>query len=311
MLALSVQNLSKVYPPAAKNKAAGNGVQALTEVSFDIQPGEIFGLLGPNGAGKTSLISILTSLENASSGSAEIFGVDVGRHPLAAKQQVGVVPQEIVNHGFFNLTEILTFQSGFYGLWNNRERVDELLHDLDLWNHRFKMVKNLSGGMKRRLMIAKALVHRPKLLLLDEPTAGVDVELRQKLWVYVRKLQSQGTTVLLTTHYLAEAEELCERVGILSHGVLKYLGKTRGIIEKLTLRSIEIDFKIPLKIESSEIPVVQKNERSVRLSCPHGASVGDVLARLQIPVDQIQDIRTREGSLEEAFLQVIEQGRTK
>lgn len=298
-VALDVRRVTKTYPGAA--------VSALREVSFQIHPGEIFGLLGPNGAGKTSLISILTTLESSSSGEVSVFGVNVAKNPQASKKQIGVVAQEVVNHGFFNVEEVLTFHSGYYGIWNNRERIHELLHALDLWEHRGKLVKQLSGGMKRRLMIAKALVHRPKLLLLDEPTAGVDVELRTKLWAFVRELQKSGTTILLTTHYLQEAEELCGRVGILSRGELKYVGPTRGIIEKLTFRSWEIDLVSPVKVAPSDLEVVAQTPAQIKVRSGHNACLGDVLKKLGISFDQVRDVRTREGSLEEAFRSVIEQ----
>lgn len=301
--ALDVQNLDKIY-----NASQSDPVHALNNVSFSIAPGEIFGLLGPNGAGKTSLISILSSLEKATDGSAKIFGTDIATQTQLAKTKIGVVSQEVVNHGFFNLIEILTFHSGYYGIWNNKERIEELLHGLDLWEHRKKMVKQLSGGMKRRLMIAKALVHRPRLLLLDEPTAGVDVELRTRLWVFVRQLQKEGTTVLLTTHYLTEAEELCGRVGILSRGVLQYLGPTRGVIEKLTLRTIEITLKNNVAIRPGQLSILEQRDKYVKVAAPHGGSLGDILQQLQIPMDEIQDVRTHEGSLEEAFLSVVNQG---
>lgn len=321
--ALQVENLVKTY----SSQGLGSGprspeVTALAGVDFTIEPGEIFGLLGPNGAGKTSLISILTTLEKATSGTARIFGYDVSQDPQSAKRQLGVVAQEIVNHGFFTVSEILRFHSGYYGIWQNSERIEELLQALDLWEHRHKLVKQLSGGMKRRLMIAKALVHRPKLLLLDEPTAGVDVELREKLWLFVRELQKQGTTVLLTTHYLEEAEELCGRVGILRRGHLEYLGPTRGIIEKLTLRQLtlilaswrltaenEARAKATLQRQNPDIAsgfqVAQKGPE-LMVTCSHALSFSDVIQALEIPIQDILDVRTREGSLEEAFRVVLE-----
>lgn len=302
--ALEIRNLTKTYPGATTS--------ALADVSFQIAPGEIFGLLGPNGAGKTSLISILTTLEEATAGSVRVFGIDVRTHPRQAKQQLGVVAQEIVNHAFFSIEEVLAFQSGYYGIWNNRPRIEQILHALDLWEHRGKIVKQLSGGMKRRLMIAKALVHRPKLLLLDEPTAGVDVELRARIWDFVRGLREEGTTVLLTTHYLQEAEELCGRVGILSKGRLKYVGPTRGIIEKLTFRTWEIDLNAPwattLPAGPSGLEVLDTGEASLKVRSGHDAVLGEVLRDLGIPLEKVRDVRTREGSLEEAFRRVVEGG---
>lgn len=296
--ALEIQDLNKTYP--------GAKTPALNSVTFHIEPGEIFGLLGPNGAGKTSLISILTTLENPTSGSAKVFGVDVKTHPQLSKQKIGVVAQEIVNHGFFNVEEVLTFHSGYYGIWNNKVRIKELLEALDLAEHKGKLVKQLSGGMKRRLMIAKALVHRPQLLLLDEPTAGVDVELRTRLWNFVRELSKQGTTVLLTTHYLQEAEELCSRVGILSKGQLKYVGPTRGIIEKLTFRTWEIDLFQPVKLSPKVSVIVEQNANFVKVRSVHAAVLSEVLSDLGLRFEQVRDVHSHEGSLEDAFRTVVE-----
>lgn len=305
--ALEIQSLEKVYV----DKEGQRRTHALKGVSFSISPGEIFGLLGPNGAGKTTLISIVTTLETKTRGEVRIFGINPETEPLKAKQMMGVVPQEIVAQGYFNLEEILAFQSGYYGLWRNKERIEELLQDLDLWEHRKKLVKQLSGGMKRRLMIAKALVHRPRLLVLDEPTAGVDVELRQKLWEYTKKLQNEGVTVLLTTHYLAEAEELCSRVGILNRGDLPYIGSTRSIIQSLTVRNIEITLRKSVSLRSSpDIQVLSHNDQGIQIRCPHEIGFGDVIAKLQIPVDSILDVKTREGTLEEAFINLLSQNKT-
>lgn len=304
--ALQIKNLEKVYT----DKIGQKNTHALRGVSFSISPGEVFGLLGPNGAGKTTLISIITTLEQATGGQVQVFGVDPAVEPERAKRLMGVVQQEIVSQGYFNLEEILGFQSGYYGIWRNHERIEELLRDLDLWEHRKKLVKQLSGGMKRRLMIAKALVHRPKLLLLDEPTAGVDVELRQKLWDYIRKLQKQGVTVLLTTHYLAEAEGLCSRVGILNRGELPYLGSTRAIIQKLTARYIEISLRHAIQINSqAQVEVLEQTNEVLKLRCPHEIGFGDVVEKLKIPNEAILDVKTREGTLEEAFMNLLSQNR--
>ena len=222
-LPLNILKLNKTY------LRGGEVLQAVKDVQFSIGRGEIFGLLGPNGAGKTSVISMITTLVSMTSGEILIFGKSLLKHPQEVKKLIGVVPQEIVNQGFFNLTEILTFHSGYYGVRNNRAYIDYLLKRLALWEHRNKQVKQLSGGMKRRLMIAKALVHKPRLLLLDEPTAGVDIELRSSLWEFVRELQKEGISILLTTHYLEEAEALCGRVGIIQQGELRYLGEIKKL----------------------------------------------------------------------------------
>ncbi len=235
MQALQIENLKKVY-----HSAKGEPTQALKGVSFDVKPGEIFGLLGPNGAGKTTLISIITTLEKATSGDVKVFGDSVTIDPIKTKRKIGVVPQEVVSSGFFDLEEILQYHSGYYGIKENGPRINQLLERLKLKEHKHKMMRQLSGGMKRRMMIAKALVHSPKILLLDEPTAGVDVELRNQLWQFVRELQKEGVSIVLTTHYLQEAEALCDRVGIINKGELKYVGNTREIIAQLTQKKVSL-----------------------------------------------------------------------
>lgn len=225
---LEVKSVRKVY----YSNQGQHEVVAVKDVSFCIQPGEVFGLLGPNGAGKTTTISMITGLEKITSGHVRIFGFDTQEDPLEAKKRVGVVPQEIVSQGFFNLFEILQFHSGYYGIARNNERISYLLHKLGLWTHRHKLMKQLSGGMKRRMMIAKALVHSPRLLILDEPTAGVDIELRNSLWDFVRELQEDSVAILLTTHYLQEAEALCDRVGIIHQGRMVQQCGTKELMEK-------------------------------------------------------------------------------
>lgn len=301
---LEVSNVRKTYTSPKLG-----AVDAVKGVSFEIRPGEIYGLLGPNGAGKTTLISMITTLENPSQGEIKVFGESTQTNSAFTKKQIGVVPQEIVTQGFFNLVEILQFHSGYYGVWNNKERIEYLLKRLGLWEHKHKLVKQLSGGMKRRLMIAKALVHKPKLLLLDEPTAGVDLELRTSLWEFVRDLQKEGISILLTTHYLQEAEALCERVGIINKGSLVFSGETQGIIRKLTRRTVEMDLKsIPSWTLPEGVQLMGQRENRVTFSTPSEMSVGALLAALSIPSDLLLDLKTREGSLEEAFLNVVQKG---
>lgn len=291
---LKIENLVKAYGP----------VKAVDGVSFAMRPGEIFGLLGPNGAGKTSIISTIVTLERPTSGSVKVFGYDVTKQSKAAKVHLGIVPQELVNTGFFTLIEILEFQSGYYGIRNNRERIDYLLHRLQLWDHRFKKVKQLSGGMKRRMMIAKALVHEPKLLLLDEPTAGVDIELRQGLWEFVTELRGQGVSVLLTTHYLEEAEELCDRVAVIHHGKLLHEGPTKDMVQQFTHRHIRFELKdLSLKIEHPYLIDSQEGVMEFRL--PASMSIGDLLADLSLDLRSLSDVQIREGSLEDAFRRVL------
>lgn len=294
-LPLNVDNLVKNYGPH----------HAVRGVSFTVNPGEIFGLLGPNGAGKTTTIGTITTLEKPTSGSVRVFGTDVCEHPNVTKRMIGVVHQEVITSGFFDVQEILQFQSGYYGLRKNQERIDFLLHKLSLWEHRFKKVKQLSGGMKRRLMIAKALVHNPKLLLLDEPTAGVDVSLRETLWDFVVELKKEGMSILLTTHYLEEAESLCDRVGIISHGKIEILGATRDIVTQFTHRTVLLTLNQPLTVDSSLL--TEQIERQYRFVLPQNMTVGDLMHKMNISSAMVEDIRIQEGNLEEAFLKVLKQ----
>ena len=294
--ALDVDCLTKNY----------GSIKALNGLSFSINAGEIFGLLGPNGAGKTSLISILTTLEEPTSGSVKIFGHSVQTESAQTKPLLGVVPQEIITHGFFEVQEILRFHSGYYGIRNNQEHIDYLLQKLSLWEHRHKKVKQLSGGMKRRLMIAKALVHKPKLLLLDEPTAGVDIELREGLWEFVREMHREGLTILLTTHYLQEAETLCDRIAVINKGELCCLRPTREIISELSRREIILTLKSP-RILSHEYLSSMKGPE-VRLSAPAKVQLGDILEELKISVSDISDLQLKEGGLEEAMKHLLRGG---
>ena len=294
---LQIEDLMKSYGDEK------HAVPALKGVSFEVRPAEIFGLLGPNGAGKTTIISIVTTLETASGGRALVFGDDVAKNPSFTKKQIGVVHQEVINSGYFNVEEILQFQSGYYGLRKNKERIDFLLQKLALYEHRLKKVKQLSGGMKRRLMIAKALVHTPKLLLLDEPTAGVDISLRESLWEFVRELKKEGMSILLTTHYLEEAEMLCDRVGIINRGRVEAIGDTKSIIKDFTQR--EIAFTLNKEIPINNAALIEQTGARYRFVVPPVKSIGDLLTELKIDPATIVDIQIKEGSLEDAFLRVL------
>ena len=294
--ALKVKNLIKDY----------GRLRAVNDVSFSVAPGEIFGLLGPNGAGKTSIISVIVTLEQATQGGAAVFGQDVMTNARLAKSLTGFVPQEVINHGFFSVEEVLFFISGFFGRRNNRERVEYLLHRLALWDHRHKKVKELSGGMKRRLMIAKALVHEPKLLLLDEPTAGVDIELRATLWQFVKDLKKEGVSVLLTTHYLEEAESLCDRVAILHKGELRKVGPTRELVRDLTTRSVRLLLKQALSPITHPL-LVNQSQTEWEFRLPSNMGVGELLASLRLDPRMVQDIQIIEGDLEDAFRRILEE----
>ena len=222
MLALSIKDVRKSY----------GKVQALDGISFDIQQGEFFGLLGPNGAGKTTLISTMAGLSRPDSGKIEVMGHDVEKDFRIARRQLGVVPQELVFDPFFTVRETLRFQSGYFGLRNNDEWIDEIMANLDLTSKAQSNMRSLSGGMKRRVLVAQALVHRPPVIVLDEPTAGVDVELRQSLWQFISRLNQAGHTIVLTTHYLEEAESLCARIAMLKGGRLVALDTTENLLAK-------------------------------------------------------------------------------
>ncbi len=276
---LVVTHLSKSY----------GDLLAVKDVSFSIEPGEIFGLLGPNGAGKTSIISCIVTLEFPSSGQVKVFDYDVEKEPTKSKFCMGFVPQELIHHGFFSVREILDIHSGYYGIINNNEKIDHLLNKLGLWEHKDKKVRQLSGGMKRRLLVAKALVHEPKLLLLDEPTAGVDIELRESLWAFVRELQAQGVSILLTTHYLEEAEELCNRVGVINNGELVKVGNTRGLIQELTHREVSFMFNSQIQIHN----------------LPYTKSIAELFDELSLTLKDVENLSIRDGSLEGAFKSIL------
>ncbi|MBX3034880.1 MAG: ABC transporter ATP-binding protein [Bdellovibrionaceae bacterium] len=264
--------------------------EAVRGLSFEVRAGEVFGLLGPNGAGKTTTISIVTTLEQATSGQVRVFGIDVAKNPLLVKRQFGVVHQEIINSGFFTVEELLQFQSGYHGLRRNGERIRYLLNKLGLYEHREKRVKQLSGGMKRRLMIAKALVHSPRLLLLDEPTAGVDITLRENLWDFVRDLKREGIAVLLTTHYLEEAELLCDRVGIVNRGRLEAIGETSRIVHQFARKKVILDTRSSGRKE---------------IFAPIEKPLGDILRDAGVDPMDLRDIQVEQGRLEDAFRRLL------
>ncbi|ETD67805.1 ABC transporter ATP-binding protein [Pelistega indica] len=248
MSAVTIQNLSKIY---AKNnslwgcligKANETGFQALNNINLTINEGEFFGLLGPNGAGKTSLISILAGLSKPTTGSATIYGFDVQKDYKQARQSLGVVPQELVYDPFFTVRETLRNQSGYFGLRHNDDWIDEIVFNLGLSDKVESNMRDLSGGMKRRVLVAQALVHKPPVIILDEPTAGVDVDLRKSLWKFISSLNKKGHTIILTTHYLEEAQELCERIAFLRKGNLVALDTTSAILENTGRKGLEYAF---------------------------------------------------------------------
>lgn len=290
---LSIQHLKKNYGTFA----------AVNDVSFEMKKGEIYGLLGPNGAGKTSIISCIVTLQQPTAGEVLIFGKNPHKEPLEAKKHIGFVPQEVINHGYFDVYEILEFQSGYFGKNKNKEKIDFLLNRLGLWEHKNKKVKALSGGMKRRLLIAKALVHDPKILLLDEPTAGVDIELRLSLWDFVLELKKQGISILLTTHYLEEAEELCDRVGILQKGDLLMEGPTKQLVQKMTKRKVFLKLRTTSPLHHPQLIGVTENMWEFLVSPEKG--IGELLDELGLSTSAVLDVKIEEGSLEDAFRHVL------
>ncbi|HWT11231.1 MAG TPA: ABC transporter ATP-binding protein [Allosphingosinicella sp.] len=295
--AIAIRDLQKTYK---------GGKRALEGVTLDVPRGGIFGLLGPNGAGKSTLINILAGMVTKSGGSAAIWGFDIDRHPRNAKRSIGVVPQEILFDPFFTPKEALEIQAGLYGIAKAERRTMELLRAVRLEDKADAYSRTLSGGMKRRLLVAKAMVHSPPILVLDEPTAGVDVELRQQLWDYVRSLHAQGVTIVLTTHYLEEAEQLCDRIAIINHGRLIANESTRVLVgmaqEKVVEVTVDRDVaaapdapcfdRIELKAERT-LAVTYRKDR---------VNAGEVLAALQKAGLGIVDVSTREADLEDVFL---------
>lgn len=295
--AIAVEQLRKVY---------AGGKVALDRVTLSIPRGALYGLLGPNGAGKSTLINILAGLVNKSSGRASIWGFDIDEHPRNARASIGVVPQELVFDAFFTPFEALELQAGLYGVPRRARRTMELLRAMRLEDKAHAYARTLSGGMKRRLLIAKALVHAPPVLVLDEPTAGVDIELRQQLWAYVRELHAAGTTVVLTTHYLEEAESLCERIAIINHGRVVADEPTPALVararEKALVATVDADL-----VEIPVLPGIGRVERlgTRRLKVSYDrdrASAGRVIAALQSAGLTIEDIQTHEPDLEDVFL---------
>jgi ABC-2 type transport system ATP-binding protein len=284
-------------------KSYGSQV-AVKGVSFRVKPGEIYGLLGPNGAGKTSLISCVVTLQKPTSGDVQVYGIDPQKKPIEAKRHIGFVPQEIINSGYFDVNEIMEFQSGYFGFRKNNERIDYLLNRLGLWEQRNKKVKALSGGMKRRLLIAKALVHSPKVLLLDEPTAGVDIELRIALWNFVGELKREGLSILLTTHYLEEAEQLCDRVGILREGSLVQEGNTLELVRGLTKRKVTLKLKTENPIHHPDV-IGGDGHGSWEFMVSSQKGVGELLNELALPVSALVDVKIEEGDLEDVFRYVL------
>jgi ABC-2 type transport system ATP-binding protein len=301
--AIRIDSLSKLYE---------GGKLALDEVSFDVPRGQIFGLLGPNGAGKSTLINILAGLVTKTSGRAVIWGFDIDEHPRNAKRSIGVVPQEIIFDPFFTPRETLEIQAGLYGIPAPERQSDALLAAMHLADKADAYSRTLSGGMKRRLLVAKAMVHSPPILVLDEPTAGVDVELRRQLWDYVRSLNKQGITVVLTTHYLEEAEQLCDRIAIINHGKVIANEPTRELVAKAQEKVVVVTFDrdldhVPVNTSFENIALLDERRLEITYRKDR-VNAGQVLSELTADGLGIVDVSTRDPDLEDVFLSLVAEG---
>ena len=299
--ALSIQNLFKTY---------GNGFEALKGISLEVQEGDFFALLGPNGAGKSTTIGIITSLINKSSGQVKIFGHDIDEQPELAKQNIGVVPQEFNFNVFEPVEEILINQAGYYGIPRKlaTERTHHYLKQLGLWDKRRVMARELSGGMKRRLMIARALIHEPRLLILDEPTAGVDIEIRRSTWEFLSEINRQGTTIILTTHYLEEAEQLCKHIAIIDRGQIVENTSIKEILARLKVQT----FVLTLAGAVAELPTLNAfaaqrlDESSLEVQITEQQSLNDLFNVLHSAGITVKSLRNKANRLEELFIQILQ-----
>jgi ABC-2 type transport system ATP-binding protein len=303
MPAISFQSVSKSYPSPRGPK--GSNFLALDQVSLDILEGEFFGLLGPNGAGKTTLISILAGLTRATAGRVKVLGSDVQADYAQARRKLGVVPQELVFDPFFNVREALRFQSGYFGIRHNDAWIDELLDSLGLADKANANMRQLSGGMKRRMLVAQALVHKPPVIVLDEPTAGVDVELRQNLWQFIARLNKQGHTVLLTTHYLEEAEALCGRIAMLKAGRVIALDRTSELLKAASGNVLR--FKIDGELPPALAQRARITGRIVQFPAHDALDIETYLAAVRQAGLLAQDIEVRKADLEDVFLALMGQ----
>ncbi|HJV87862.1 MAG TPA: ABC transporter ATP-binding protein [Noviherbaspirillum sp.] len=299
MAALQIVDVEKRY----------KSLRALGGVSLSIEQGEFFGLLGPNGAGKTTLISIIAGLNRADSGSVSIHGFDVVRDYREARKRLGVVPQELVFDPFFTVRETLRMQSGYFGLKNNDAWIDEVMANLDLTNKADTNTRALSGGMKRRVLVAQALVHKPPVIVLDEPTAGVDVELRQTLWKFIARLNREGHTIVLTTHYLEEAQALCNRIAMLKAGKVVALDSTSALIRRISGSQLTLRLKGPLpdtlkSLVSHPDELVTGNKYTLRVN--EYSDVEPILATLRQSGAVIDDMQLQQADLEDVFIQIME-----
>lgn len=301
MKALSISQLSKTYR---------SGLHALKDISLDVEQGDFFALLGPNGAGKSTTIGIITSLVTKSTGKIQVFDTDLDNDPEQAKSYIGLVPQEFNFNGFEQVKHILIAQAGYYGMPAHKAepRADELLKQLGLWDKRNTPSRSLSGGMKRRLMIARALVHQPKLLILDEPTAGVDIELRRSMWTFLRKINNEGTTIILTTHYLEEAENLCRNIAIIDKGRIIENTDMKTLLNRLDKETFVFDLKQPLQQTEllADSSFHQVDATTIEVEISRGESLNAVFHQFNQHGIEVVSMKNKVNRLEELFLNLVE-----
>ncbi len=304
--ALSIRQLTKTY---------GNGFQALSGIDLDVAEGDFFALLGPNGAGKSTTIGILSTLVNKTSGTVNIFGHDLDREPAALKRCIGVVPQEFNFNQFEKTFDIVVTQAGYYGIPPKiaNERAEQYLTQLGLWDKRDVPSRSLSGGMKRRLMIARALVHEPRLLILDEPTAGVDIELRRSMWTFLTELNQKGITIILTTHYLEEAEQLCRNIGIIDHGTIVENTSMRQLLSQLHVETFLLDLKNDLQVAPQLIgyPARLVDNRTLEVQVDKAVGITGLFTQLALQHIEVQSLRNKTNRLEELFVSLVEKNLAK
>ena len=304
--ALSIRQLTKTY---------ANGFQALKGIDLEVEEGDFFALLGPNGAGKSTTIGILSTLVNKSGGTVEVFGHDLDRDPSGLKRCLGVVPQEFNFNQFEKCFDILTTQAGYYGipLKLARERAEQYLTQLGLWDKRNNASRELSGGMKRRLMIARALIHQPRLLILDEPTAGVDIELRRSMWSFLTELNQQGITIILTTHYLEEAEQLCRNIGIIDHGRIVERSSMKDLLKKLHVETFLLDLKESTLVmpQLTGYPAQLVDDHTLEVQVEKSQGINDLFRQLAAQKVEVLSLRNKSNRLEELFVSLVEKNLEK
>jgi ABC-2 type transport system ATP-binding protein len=303
MYALEVENLKKTY---------ANGVEALKGISLSVEEGDFFALLGPNGAGKSTLIGIISSLVNASAGDVRVFGTSVRRQRSRAMSFIGLVPQELNFNQFEKPLDIIVNQAGYYGIKRSvaLERAEKYLRQLQLWDKHDKPSRMLSGGMKRRLMIARAMVNEPRLLILDEPTAGVDIEIRRSMWEFIREINTSGTTVILTTHYLEEAEELCRNIAIIDHGEIIQDTDMKSLLATLDIETVVLDVREALSVapQVEGMEIVLRDENTLEATFPKQKSLNNLFAELDAAGIRVLSMRNKANRLEELFLRLVDKG---